>query len=127
LRKFKKPSKAQRAKNQEQAKRDAGKKGINNEDDEFKNKLTIEGFTPDQESWIRYELKKLLTPNCSAAYEVSQNPLRSPRTIMETGGVVIRHADVLTSRSAEDLGLSPESFRNPDAGLFRSRPKWCWY
>ena len=73
--------------------------------------LAIEGFNARQESWIRFESKKLVSPNCDAAYSVGRYSLRSPRTIMETGGVVIRHADVLTSSSAADLGLSPESFR----------------
>lgn len=69
-------------------------------------------FTAAQESCIRYEMQKLFTPNCSAAYEVSRNSLRSPKTIMETRGVVIRHAGALGSRSAADIGLDPRTFRD---------------
>lgn len=85
------------------------------------NPLTIEHFTPEQESWIRYEMQKLVTPNCSAAYEVSRNSLRSPRTIIETRGVVIRHARALEFRSATDLGLDPRTYRDAQKKAYQGQ------
>lgn len=89
---------------------EVAQKGNSEDKDGLPSGLTLENFTQGQASWIRYELKKLVNPNCPAAYEVSQNPLRSPRTIMETRGVVIRHASALSSRSAADLGLDQASY-----------------
>ena len=102
----KKPTPEERARIDAQA----AKKG--NSEDEISSGLTIEHFAAWQDSWIRYELKKLVTPNCSAAYEDPRNPLNSPKTIMEGRGVVIRHADDLSSRSAADLGLDPQTYRD---------------
>jgi hypothetical protein len=52
------------------------------------NTLTIERFTDPQESWIRYELAKIFTTPCDAAYHNER--LNSPSDIKKNRGVVIR-------------------------------------
>jgi len=72
--------------------------------------LTIEHFTAAQESWIRYEMRFILTPKCDRAYEAEK--LKSPSSIISGRGVVIRHAKDLRERSAADLGLDPRTYRD---------------
>ena len=74
------------------------------------NTLTIEHFSAAQESWIRYELRFLRTKKCSDAYEAER--LHSPESIISDRGVVIRHAEDLRNRSAADLRLHPDTYRD---------------
>lgn len=73
-------------------------------------RLTIENLNPGQESWVRYELQPLLTLKCDQAYMAEG--LNSVTGIILGRGVVIRHADDLRSRSAADLGLDPQTYRD---------------
>lgn len=70
---------------------------------------TIENFTRETEGWIIYELFRIFHKECGEAYE--REKLRSPKTISNTRGVVIRPAEDLRSRSAADLGLGPRTYR----------------
>ena len=72
--------------------------------------LTIEHFTAAQESWIRYEMQFILSKKCSDAYEAER--LHSPSSIISDRGVVIAHAEDLRNRSAADLGLHPQTYRD---------------
>ena len=107
----------EKRKRDEKNQRELAKKG-NSEDDQQPNihqvdfhwlisqHLTIEHFTPQQESWIRYELEPMLTDRCSQAFPAGVN---SPtRTILESG-LTIRPAQDLYYRTAKDLNLSERS------------------
>jgi hypothetical protein len=67
--------------------------------------LTIEHFTPERESWIRYELQGLLTEECSQAFPKG---IDNPTNTIINRGVIIRPAEDLYRRSAAQLGLSEE-------------------
>jgi hypothetical protein len=55
-------------------------------------------------------MRFLLTPKCDHAYEAEG--LHSPSSIISNRGAVIRPADDLRSRSAADLGLDPQTYRD---------------
>lgn len=55
----------------------------------------------------------LFTKQCSQAYEDWK--IRSPKTISNTRGAVIRPAEDLRSRSAAELGLDPRTYRDAQA------------
>jgi hypothetical protein len=69
-------------------------------------RLKIEHFTPQQESWIRYELEPMLTLRCSQAFPAGVN---SPTGTILESGLTIRPAQDLYHRTAKDLNLSERS------------------
>lgn len=58
-------------------------------------------------------MRFLQTPNCDHAYEAEG--LHSPSQIISDRGVVISPAEDLRNRSAADLGLDPQTYRNAQA------------
>lgn len=71
---------------------------------------TIENFTRGNEGMILDALAVIFSKQCSQAYE--HEKLRSPATISNTRGAVIRPAEDLRNRSATDLGLDPATYRD---------------
>jgi hypothetical protein len=74
---------------------------------------TIEDFTRINEGKILDALAAIFSKQCREAYE--KEGLRSPATISNTRGAVIRPAEDLRNRSAADLGLDPETYRYAQA------------
>ena len=74
---------------------------------------TIEHFSRDQESKLIDALAHLNSKPCREAYE--KEGLRSPKTISNTRGAIVRPAEDLRNRSAADLGLSPKTYRDAQA------------
>ena len=110
------PQQREKAKREAQKRRsqDAGKGNSENEqpnihqidfDSLINQHLKIEHFTKAEESWIRYELKGLLTAECSQAFIDAKVP-RTPTDTIVNLGLTIRPARDLANYSAAQLGLS---------------------
>ena len=82
------------------------------------NTLTIEHFEAKQESWVRYELQKILSPKCAKAYNAEG--LRSPSQIIDSRGVMIRPAEDL-HRSAADLHLDERIRKDSLSKIFTAQ------